>query len=267
MTRAKIRVVLLALGLLGACHRQAGGSEATGERVNPRAFDAFYLWPGVRPPEGIKPKVLYLLDGEIRRAGAPVFFSLRPGSPHLPAVALWLVVRVERLDWNEETYRTIFADLARWQAAGNQIIGLQVDFDARTRGIGGYAQFLAGLRKRLPPEFQLSITGLMDWSANGDPRALATLHSVIDEVVVQTYQARDTIPGYDAYFARMTRFPIPFRVALVQGGVWTPPPSLAHQPIFRGYVVFMIQKPAARPTVKTIRAVFDQSGSYPHELK
>ena len=246
MIRAKIRLVLLALALalVGACHRQPGGSAAMGERVDPLGFDAFYLWPGVRPPEGIKPKLLYLLDGEIRRAGAPVFVRLRPGSPHLPGVALWLVVRVERLDWNEETCRTIFADLARWQAAGNRVAGLQVDFDARTRGIGGYAQFLAGLRQRLPRQFHLSITGLMDWSAHGDPRALAALHAVIDEVVVQTYQGRDTIPGYDAYFARMTHFPIPFRVALAQGGAWTQPPSLAHQAMFRGYVVFMMQKPA-----------------------
>lgn len=193
--------------------------------------------------------MLYLLDGEIRRAGNPGFIRLRPGSPHLPRVALWLVVRVERLDWNEDTYSAILADLDRWHAAGNRVIGLQVDFDARTRGIDGYARFLAGLRKRLPPQCHLSITGLMDWSANGDPRALIALHSVIDEVVVQTYQARDTIPGYDAYFARMTHFPIPFRVALAQGGVWTQPPSLAQQSMFRGYVVFLQPRSPLKTTI------------------
>jgi hypothetical protein len=64
---------------------------------------------------------------------------------------------------------------------------------------------------------------------------------VIDEVVVQTYQGRATIPGYAAYFPRMERFPIPFRVALAENGAWSPPAILARQPMFRGYVVFILR--------------------------
>ena len=227
--------VLATLALLAGCQRQAEQP-----RVDPLAYDAYYLWPGIAPPPGSHPRALYLLDGEVRRAAPPRFMRLRGGVPRLPDQEVWLVVRIDRLDLNEANYDAILADLGRWQAAGSRVAGLQVDFDAATKGIKGYATFLRGLRARLPARWKLSITGLMDWSAHGDPRVLADLRGVVNEVVVQTYQRRDTIPGYEAYFARMDHFPIPFRVALVEGGQWAPPASLAHHPLFRGYVVFLL---------------------------
>lgn len=234
---AKCGLALLASALLTGCHsqpeRKAGG-------VDPTAYDAFYLWPGVRPARDIRPKTLYLLDGEVRRGGTARFERLRMGVPRLPGKTIWLVVRAEQLDWNEAVLAAILHDLGQWQEAGNDVAGLQVDFDAATKGINGYAGFLQTLRLRLPSQWRLSITGLMDWSAHGDPRALTSLAKTVDEVVVQTYQGRATIPGYENYFRRMKDFPIPFRVALVEGGSWREPPRLAQHPQFRGYVVFLL---------------------------
>ena len=241
MKFARIWAALLALGWLTACDQRTQPDAVVQQTVDPRAYDAFYLWPGIRPPDGTSPRVLYLLDGEIRSNGPLRFTRLRPGAPKLRGKDVWLVVRIDRLDWSEAAYGAIFADLTRWQAAGNTVIGLQIDFDAATKGIGGYAQFLGKLCQKLPSQYKLSITGLMDWSAHGDPRALGQLRSVIDEVVVQTYQGRSTIPGYEAYFAKMDAFPIPFRVALAQGGAWSPPPMLARHPMFRGYIVFVMR--------------------------
>jgi hypothetical protein len=233
--------LLLALCLLPGCHRQPS---ADGAPVDASSYDAFYLWPGVHPAESVRPRTLYLLDGEVRRGGAARLERLRMGTPHLPGQAVWLVVRADRLDWNAATYAAILADLASWRKAGNRVVGLQVDFDAATKGITGYAAFLRDLRRRLPGENQLSVTGLMDWSAHGDPQALASLAGTVDEVVMQTYQGRSTIPGYEDYFRKMGHFPIPFRVALVEHGTWAPPPELAQHPKFRGYVVFLL-KPSA----------------------
>lgn len=231
-----IMAALALPGLLAGCQRQAEQP-----RVDPLAYDAYYLWPAIAPPPASHPRALYLLDGEVRRGGGPRFMRLRGGVPRLPDQELWLVVRIDRLDLDAASYDAILADLRRWQATSRHLAGLQVDFDAGTRGIKGYANFLRGLRARLPARWKLSITGLMDWSAHGDPQVLADLRGVVDEVVVQTYQRRDTIPGYEAYFARMDHFPIPFRVALVEGGQWAAPTSLAHHPMFRGYVVFLLR--------------------------
>lgn len=230
--------LLLALALLTGC--EAEPQPDAPAAVQAAKYDAIYVWPGVRPAPGNAAKTVYLLDGEVRRAGVARLERLRMGVPKLAGRTVWLVIRAERLDWNEATYAAILSDLERWEQAGNALAGLQVDFDAATRGIDGYARFLQDLRKRLPQRWKLSITGLMDWSAHGDPEALAGLARTIDEVVVQTYQARTTIPGYEQYFARMERFPIPFRVALVEGGAWKAPPMLAQHPMFRGYVVFLL---------------------------
>ena len=143
------------------------------------------------------------------------------------------------LAWPPDVYAQIFRALADWHAAGNRVIGLQVDFDAHTRGLAGYAAFLKDLRGRLPADCRIGITGLLDWSANGDSAGLAALAGTVDEAVLQIYQGRHVIPGYAAYLARLGRMTVPFRIGLLQGGDWQAPEGLERQPLFRGYVVFL----------------------------
>jgi hypothetical protein len=241
--RTRAGGLLPVLALLAPVLLAAGCGEAAPARVDPADHDAFFLWAGVRPtPVLDRAREIYLLAGEVRADSGARMVPLRPATPRLRHAAVWYTVRVERIDWDEGVYRTVLRDLGRWRAAGNRMSGLQVDFDARTRGLDDYARFLAGLRRRLPKDYRLSVTGLMDWSANGDPAALARLAGIIDEVVVQTYQGRHTIPGYGAYMASLARLPLPYRVALVEGGEWRAPPGLARDPQFRGYVVFLLPR-------------------------
>lgn len=228
-------LAFLAPLLLAACERQPDTP-----RVRAETAEAVFVWPGVHPAPEVKARTVYLLNGEVRKDGPARLHRLRMGAPRLSSRTLWLVVRADRLDWSEATRAAILTDLAQWRAAGNRVEGLQVDFDATTNGLSGYAAFLKDLRARLPRDLRLSITGLMDWSANGEPQALAQLAGTVDEVVIQTYQARSTIPGYEAYFAKLGGFPIPFRVALVEGGEWQAPPGLEAHPMFRGYAVFLL---------------------------
>lgn len=231
---------LAALLLLAGCGKPAA------ERVDAADYDAFFLWAGVKPPAVLaKAKTVYLLAGEVRAGDNARLVPLRPGTPDGNKVSLWLTVRAERLDWQEGVYRRIFADLARWEAAGNRLVGLQIDFDSNTRGLANYAVFLRDLRQRLPARYKLSVTGLLDWSAQGDPAALGKLAGSVDEVVIQTYQGRHTIPGYERYMASLTRLPLPYRVALVEHGEWRAPKELAADPDFKGYVVFLLP---AQPT-------------------
>lgn len=239
MIGRSLRIVLLAaLLLLGGCRRQSED-----RIVDPARHDAFFLWAGVRAPaELVRARTVYLLAGEVRAGDGSVFVPLRPQVPRVRRAEVWLTVRVERIDWSEGLYRRVLGELARWERAGNRLAGLQIDFDASTRGLAGYAEFLAGLRERLPPRFRLSVTGLLDWSAHGDAAALARLAGTVDEAVIQTYQGRRTIPGYERYMASLAKLPMPYRVALVEGGKWREPDSLSGDPRFKGYVVFLLPR-------------------------
>jgi len=162
------------------------------------------------------------------------------GPPRLREVDIWIVHRAHTLNWPPQIYARILGHLRRWRARGVPVVGIQIDFDARTRRLGEYGDFLRDLRQRLPKDCKLSITGLLDWSSQGDSRALSGLGEIVDEVVLQTYQGRKTIPGYAAYLGSLERLTIPFKIGLVQDGEWSPPPSLAANPNFRGYVVFLL---------------------------
>ena len=233
---------VLTCALLGLA---AASPASYAETVDARHYDAFWLWAGVggfsAQPALANAQRVYLLAREVRPGNPARLIDQRPGIPRIPNSDVWLVARVNTLQWTPAIYRQVLADLARWRAAGNRVAGIQIDFDARTRRLHDYAAFLKDLRRRLPADCQLSITGLLDWSANGDPAGLDALAGVVDEVVVQIYQGRRVIPGYASYLSRLGNLKIPFRVGLLQGGEWTMPPGLASHPYFRGYVVFLVR--------------------------
>jgi hypothetical protein len=206
-------------------------------------YDAFFLWAGVKPqPVLADARRLYLLQGQVDDSDPVRLIAQRPAVPRILHAEVWMVVRVETLDWPDPVYSQVLAALARWRAAGNEVVGLQIDFDAGTRHLERYASFLADLRRRLPGEYRLSITGLLDWSSNGDPAGLAALGGVVDEVVLQIYQGRRVIPGYAGYLAALGRLQVPFRIGLLQGGDWEAPDHLARNSWFRGYVVFLVNE-------------------------
>jgi hypothetical protein len=223
------------MALLAGCTKHAPAP------VDPAQYDAFFLWAGVPSHAALdRAKTVYILDGEVRATDSARIVLLRPEAPRVRHAEVWLTIRTERLDWSEAVFRQLLGDAAKWERAGTRLVGIQIDFDARTRGLDGYAAFLAQLRQRLPARYPLSVTGLMDWSANGDAAGLAKLRGVVDEVVIQTYQGRRTIPGYERYLASLARLPIRYRIGLVEGGEWLAPPGLEQDPNFRGYVVFLL---------------------------
>jgi hypothetical protein len=218
-----------------ACAVPAGAVPVVADR-----YDAFWLWAGVKPQPVLKhAHQIYLLQGEVVASNPARLVAQRPAIPRISEPEIWMVVRVQTLQWTPHIYEQLRAQITRWQAAGNHVVGVQIDFDAHTRHLADYAAFLADLRRKLPGGCKLGITGLLDWSANGDPKGLDALAGIVDEVVLQIYQGRHVIPGYADYFRRLDRLPIPFRVGLLQGGEWLPPPTLATNPRFNGYVVFL----------------------------
>ncbi|WP_313537551.1 DUF3142 domain-containing protein [Sphingomonas sp.] len=215
--------------------------QASNPAVDAMRYDAFWLWAGVKPqPALARARRIYLLQGAVIGGDVPRLIAQRPAIPRIRHAELWMVLRVETLAWTPQIDAQMLAALDRWRRAGNHVAGIQIDFDAHTRHLDRYATFLEALRAKLPSQYRLGITGLLDWSANGDPEGLAKLAGIVDEVVVQIYQGRRVIPGYQGYLARLGRMPIPFRIGLLQGGEWAPPPGLAANPRFQGYVVFLL---------------------------
>jgi Protein of unknown function (DUF3142) len=216
------------------------------QTVQAQDYDAYWLWAGVKSRPYLKQaKTLYVLQGQVEETGAPLHPRVRliaqgGAITKISNDRLWLVYRAHNLRWTPAIYAQILQRIARWQRAGNVVAGIQIDFDSATKHLDEYAVFLADLRRRLPKEYRLGITGLLDWSSQGDPAALAALGGVVDEVILQTYQGRHTIEGYQDYLTHLDRIHTPFKIGIVENGEWQPPAALATNPYFQGYVVFLI---------------------------
>nr|WP_248281015.1 DUF3142 domain-containing protein [Aeromonas sp. DNRA1] len=221
------------------------GAEASAA-VEASHYRQFWLWAGVKPqPVLQQAERLYLHQGEIGPLDArqPVRFQGQGIAPSkLPVKELWLAYRVERLDWDEALLKSLTNQLAAWQRKGNEVRGVQIDFDARTHRLADYGDFLRKLRSQLPAGCAISITGLLDWTRTGDVATLNALAGVVDELVVQTYRGRRTEPGYARYLQTLTRLTLPFKVGLVQGGEWdqTWESRLADSASYGGVVVFLV---------------------------
>ncbi|MEF3365815.1 DUF3142 domain-containing protein [Methylocystis sp. 9N] len=231
---------LLAVGVMTAT------TAAADTIVRAADYDAYWLWAGVRArPELATAKTIYLLQAEIGPddLGETRLKAQGATEPGSHPQALWLVYRVRSIDWTPAIFAAVKRRLAEWRAKSDKVIGVQIDFDAATRGLTTYAAFLAELRQTLPPDCALSISGLMDWASQATPEDIDRLGRSVDEVVFQTYRGRATVDHIDDYLARVGRVHTPFRLGLAEGAVWSPPEMLARHPYFRGYVVFLQNPP------------------------
>ncbi|QGM46324.1 DUF3142 domain-containing protein [Methylocystis heyeri] len=231
------RLILVVLALLGPAASAGAESE-----VRAADYDAYWLWAGVRSRPGLEAaKTLYLLQGEIAEDASGAVRLRAQGAtepgPHRPR--LWLVYRVRSLAWRPEVVAGVRRRFALWRAQPGDVAGVQVDFDASTRGLQQYTAFLRELRSALPPDCALSVTGLMDWASQARPEDIDALAGSVDELVFQTYRGRETVPDIDAYVARLKRLHTPFRLGLAEGAQWRSADALAAHPYFRGYVVFL----------------------------
>ncbi|MEH2922256.1 DUF3142 domain-containing protein [Samsonia erythrinae] len=238
-------LILLAC-LLSFCTQAASVNPAS-SGINAAHYQDFWLWAAVRPqPILHRAQTLYLHQGEIaRRQGKTVF--LRQGLPpsRLRVKRIWLVFRMTTLTLSDQHLKRMLKLRENWQRHGNQVIGIQIDFDAKSYQLTGYAAFLTQLRERLPADCRLSITGLLDWAKTGDVSALNRLRGKLDEVVVQTYQGRNTVAKVADYLPALMKLTLPFRLGLVQNGKWEKQwqRRLAESPYYRGDVVFLVNPP------------------------
>lgn len=231
------RWLFICLALLWCTQGRAG-------TVHASDYDAFWLWSGVVPQNVLdRAHTVYVLQGQIespRDDDTQVRFIAQGVSvPRMRHAQIWLAYRAHTLHWTPQITAILLAQVRRWRAAGNTVVGVQIDFDARTKHLQEYLDFLRGLRQQLPGDCRLGITGLLDWSSRISVDQVNQLRGIVDEVVVQTYQGRHTIPDYANYLPRVSRLQLPYRIGLIQGGDWDAPDELGRSFWFRGYVVFL----------------------------
>lgn len=237
---ARIKILLVTFGLL-LLSSLAVDCQAD-ITVKADNYSAFWLWAGVKPqPVLAQARTLYILQGQIDLVSENTVFSHQGVSAaSLKQNELWLVFRAHTLQWQPHIYRALLGKIQQWQDAPNTITGIQIDFDTHTHYLHNYVSFLTELRTVLPKQYRLSITGLLDWSSNGDIESIKRLKNVVDEVVVQTYQGRKTIANYAAYLPRLDRLQMPYKIGLVQHGDWQSPIDFSQDPWFKGYVIFLL---------------------------
>ncbi|MCI5210159.1 MAG: DUF3142 domain-containing protein [Candidatus Electrothrix sp. ATG2] len=209
--------------------------------VQAENYSSFWIWGGVRPqPVLARAKSLYILQGEVIEQGRQVRLVAQGMTvAQLRRGKVWLVYRTNTLHWTPAITQAVISRLKLWRLSGNPVIGLQIDFDAGTRYLQNYASFLQRLRDALPDHYQLGITGLLDWSSNGDIKIINQLKNIVDEVALQTYQGRKTIPDYAVYLKKLDRLTLPFKIGLIQHGKWQPVKEVESHPWFRGYIIFL----------------------------
>ncbi len=129
--------------------------------VRAEDYGAFWLWSGVAPqPVLARAETLYILQGQIsqsrRRPGEGVRLIAQGISvPRLARGEVWVVYRAHTLRWTPQIYQAVLNQVQRWKRAGNPVVGIQIDFDARTRYLDEYVDFLRDLRRRLPREYRV----------------------------------------------------------------------------------------------------------------
>lgn len=237
-------LIILFCGLsLIAC--QPSQSASAKKIVDANQYASFWIWGDISTAPYLKQaKELYILQGEIQldqSTQSSILISQGVSILKIPHQKVWLVYRNHHLNWQKSELEKILNRVKQWENAGNQIQGIQIDFDAKTKNLKQYALFLQTLRKQLPKHYQISITGLLDWTNVQDEQILNLLRQNINELVIQTYQGTSTIPNYQSYLKRISAMHLPYKVGLVQNGQWINPAFIQQDPQFKGYVVFLLR--------------------------
>lgn len=211
--------------------------------VQESQYTEFWLWGGVNASRRFaQAKQFYVLQGFITENRQKVIFTRQGMQAANELGSVILVYRLNTLVWNRLIHDTLLSHIQAWEYRGNTVLGIQLDFDARTKNLDQYSGFLRRVRDDLPLSYRLSITGLLDWASQGDPAVLESLHGVVDEIIFQTYQGKQSIPNYPAYLKSLGRLHFPFKIGLVENGEWDLryEYELRLSGYYRGAVVFLL---------------------------
>ncbi len=208
-------------------------------RVIASAYDSFYVGTGTKMQGALRgAKAIYLAALAIDSwAGRSMLSAERQSVPEVTRAALWMGLRVARLDGAADKLPQVVRTLDHWKARSNNLAGLCVEFaDAASQSATDQALFLRAVHQALPRDLKLSVTGL---AADAEGR-LAALGAMVDENIVRNFA--DGAPGLppSAHLAAATALPFRFRIGLRQGDILPDLTAAHHHPQFAGDIVFLV---------------------------
>lgn len=210
----------------------------------PSRADDIWIWPSAYRTRKLLPQnqpyfVLqrhFSASGEMRAMG--------PSPWPWPAKELTIVFRFERKPEPKIVLDEFLKLRALWEAKGVRIAGLQLDYDSPSSKLGLYQGDIETLRRNLPQDMALSITGLTDWlkldrmKLNGFDRS----HSGGQPVTVyfQLYQESREHHEKDMHLAKLAHAKFPFKIGLLPKQVLAESDRtlLSQNPNFSGYAIF-----------------------------
>lgn len=205
---------------------------------------SYWLWAGITAKDAPANSGLYVFQGRVYVEKGKTLYQRLGLYPHpIKSSKLFLVYRLEGQLPDAETVVSIFQhSVSQWRRHPVTVSGIQLDFASPTSKLLEYSHFLEDVRKQLPKEYELSITGLGDWAINGNEDALRRISSSADEVVFQLYQGRQLLSDIETYIHGLTNYSLPFRIGLLdKSPMPTSVNTLKANPHFQG-IIYFIQK-------------------------
>jgi hypothetical protein len=205
---------------------------------------SYWLWAGITAKDAPANSELYIFQGDIYTKEGKTSYERQGLYPHpIKSSKLFLVYRLEGELPNAKDVIDIFQhSVARWQRHPVSVSGMQIDFDSPTSKLAEYSRFLNNIRKELPEEYSLSITGLCDWATSGNQEAMRLISSSTDEIVFQLYQGRDPLQDIEKYIRVLAEYQRPFRIGLISGSdIPASVNTLKSNSNYRG-IIYFIQK-------------------------
>jgi hypothetical protein len=183
--RARAWLVALTVVALGC-----GRAPAAGPRLEHDAYVWQRAWTGAVAASVAAPPAAI---GRLRVLVAEIDTAATMATPAVAVAALVAarrpVIAVVRVDGARLvaglSLAPALAQVARWRAAGVDVVGLEIDHDCATAALADYAHWLAA--NRPPAPLAWSITALPTWA---DAPALPAVAAAVDELVVQVHAVR-----------------------------------------------------------------------------
>jgi hypothetical protein len=178
---------------------------------------SYWLWAGITAQDAPENAEFYVYQGLINTINNTTTYNRIGLYPHpIKSKKLFLAYRLEGDLPNAKEIISIFKDnILKWQRHSLTVNGLQLDFDSPTSKLLIYSNFLKEVRKQLPKQYALSITGLGDWAIYGNKKAMQSIAKVTDEIVFQLYQGWHPLPNIEDYIRALKNYPMPFRVGFL----------------------------------------------------